>query len=221
MPYTSVTPHQIAGDDTLADWRVLVRRIHADFVAPSFNAGGALVLAIAAAADAADHHPDVDLRYPGRVHVMLTTHAVGGLSDADVDLARTISALAREHGATAEPTSVQISEIAIDTTDAARIRPFWAAVLGYRERETEVVDPDGIGPTIWFQHTHEARAERSRFHWDVVVPHEVAEARVAAAIEAGGRLVTDEFARAWWVLADADGNEACVCTWQDRATTTS
>ena len=33
---------------------------------------------------------------------------------------------------------------------------------------------------------------------------------------AGGELVTDEFAPAWWVLSDADGNLACVCTWQAR-----
>jgi 4a-hydroxytetrahydrobiopterin dehydratase len=49
------------------------------------------------------------------------------------------------------------------------------------------------------------------------VPHELAEERVAAAIAAGGRLVTVEYARSWWVLADAEGNEACVCTWQDRS----
>ncbi len=58
--------------------------------------------------------------------------------------------------------------------------------------------------------------ERSRFHIDVDVPHDQAAARIEAAIAAGGRLVTDEFAPAWWVLADADGNEACVCTWQGR-----
>ena len=61
-----------------------------------------------------------------------------------------------------------------------------------------------------------ARNERSRFHIDVSVAHDVAETRVAAALAAGGTLVTEEFARSWWVLADADGNEACVCTWQDR-----
>jgi len=29
-------------------------------------------------------------------------------------------------------------------------------------------------------------------------------------------MISDQYARSWWVLADADGNEACVCTWQDR-----
>ena len=60
------------------------------------------------------------------------------------------------------------------------------------------------------------RPQRNRIHIDVTVPHEVAESRIAAAIAAGGRLVTDEYAPAFWVLADPEGNEACVCTWQDR-----
>ena len=38
-----------------------------------------------------------------------------------------------------------------------------------------------------------------------------------AVVAAGGRLVTDEYAPSWWVLADADGNLACVCTWQPHA----
>jgi len=48
------------------------------------------------------------------------------------------------------------------------------------------------------------------------VPHAQAEARIAAAIAAGGHLVTDEFAPSWTVLADAEGNEACVCTWMSK-----
>ncbi|MFM8267850.1 MAG: VOC family protein, partial [Ilumatobacteraceae bacterium] len=79
-----------------------------------------------------------------------------------------------------------------------------------------LVDPRGRGPSFWFQDMDEARRERSRFHIDVIVAHDEAEARIAATLEAGGRLVSDAYARSWWVLADADGNEACVCTWQDR-----
>jgi 4a-hydroxytetrahydrobiopterin dehydratase len=46
----------------------------------------------------------------------------------------------------------------------------------------------------------------------VWVPHDQAEARIAAAIAAGGHLVTDKHAPSFWVLADAEGNEACVAT---------
>ena len=48
------------------------------------------------------------------------------------------------------------------------------------------------------------------------MPHDVAEERIAAAIAAGGTLVSAARARAFWILADPEGNEACVCTWQDR-----
>ena len=48
------------------------------------------------------------------------------------------------------------------------------------------------------------------------MPHDQAEARVAAAIAAGGRLVTDEHVPMWWVLADPEGNEVDVATWMSR-----
>jgi 4a-hydroxytetrahydrobiopterin dehydratase len=44
-------------------------------------------------------------------------------------------------------------------------------------------------------------------------PHDQAEARVAAALAAGGRLVSDRFAPRWWTLADPEGNEVDVATW--------
>ena len=59
-------------------------------------------------------------------------------------------------------------------------------------------------------------SQRNRVHFDITVAHDEAEARVRAALDAGGRLVDDPFARSFWVLADAEGNEVCVCTWADR-----
>ncbi len=60
----------------------------------------------------------------------------------------------------------------------------------------------------------EPRPQRNRIHVDVWVPHDLAEARVTAALVAKGRLVTDKYAPSWWTLADAEGNEADVYTWQ-------
>jgi Glyoxalase-like domain len=60
------------------------------------------------------------------------------------------------------------------------------------------------------------RVPSATMHIDVWVPHDQAEARVAAAIAAGGRLVTDEHAPMWWVLADPEGNEVDVATWMSR-----
>jgi 4a-hydroxytetrahydrobiopterin dehydratase len=217
MPqYTTVTPAELAALEGLDDWRVVLGAIRAGFRAGSYLTAAALVAAIGEAAEAAEHHPDVDLRYPGEVQVVLRTHATGGLTTRDVDLARVISNLARQAGATPEPTVAQAVEIAIDTMDADRIRPFWAAVLGYRPQGGDLLDPRRIGPPLWFQAMDTPRTGRNRFHLDVSVPHDVAEARVTAALAAGGTLLSDDHARAWWVLADADGNEACISTWQDR-----
>jgi 4a-hydroxytetrahydrobiopterin dehydratase len=223
-----VTASDFAARDDVSDWRYLLQRIEATFRAGSFDGAARLMVEIATAAEAADHHPDLDLRYPGRVHVVLTTHDAGSsVTDLDVALAVEISRLAGAAGATSEPLRSQVVEVAIDAMDIAAVLPFWRAVLAYVDddaalpRDPEVIsalrDPIGIGPPFWFQQMDEPRRERSRFHIDITVPHEVADERVAAAIAAGGTLVTDDFARSWWVLADPEGNEACVCTWQDRA----
>jgi 4a-hydroxytetrahydrobiopterin dehydratase len=216
MAYRRLTAAEFSSSEGLDDWRVVLQGAHAEFAAGSFPAAASLVGAIAEAAEAAEHHPDLDVRYPDRVRVVLTTHATGGLTDADAALARRISDLAARAGATPVPTVAQAVEIAIDTMDADRIRPFWAAVLGYEDRNGSLVDPARLGPPMWFQQMDAPRTDRDRFHIDVSVPADVAEQRVAAALAAGGVLVTAEHARSWWVLADADGNEACVCTWQDR-----
>ena len=218
MDHTRVTAEQVAVLEGLGDWRVILGALHATFRAGgSFSAAAELAGTIARLSDAADHHPDLDLRYPDVVHVALTTHDAGGLTERDVDLARAITAAAGAAGSTCEPTRAQVTEIAIDTMDADRIRPFWAAVLGYVEDgRGSLTDPRRLGPLLWFQQMEESRTHRDRFHLDVAVAHDAAEERVAAALAAGGTLVTDRYARAWWVLADVDGNEACVCTWQDR-----
>ena len=216
MEYTTVTPTEFDALVGLDGWRYVLGAIRATFRLGSFSAAASFVSAVAETADEAEHHPDLDVRYPDRVRVAVTTHAVAGLTTLDVDLARKISTIAAQCGATSEATAAQQVEIAIDTMDADRIRPFWAVVLGYRDDDGVLTDPLRIGPPVWFQQMDERRAQRDRFHIDVTVAHDVAETRIAAALAAGGTLVSDEFARSWWILADADGNEACVCTWHDR-----
>lgn len=222
MP-TIVTPAELDARQELGEWRYLLGRLETTYRCGSFGAAGSLVEDIAAAADAAGHHPDLDLRYPGVVHIALTTHAANATTtELDVALAVTISALAAAAGATCEPTAAQGYELAIDAVDADAVRPFWEAVLAYRPVQHRpggpiaLVDPARIGPAVWFQDMDEPRPQRNRIHVDITVPHDVAAERVAAAVAAGGRVVSDDRARAWWVLADVEGNEACVCTWQDR-----
>jgi 4a-hydroxytetrahydrobiopterin dehydratase len=80
----------------------------------------------------------------------------------------------------------------------------------------DLIDPRGRGPALWFQPMDAPRPQRNRIHIDVFVPHEVAEARIAAALAAGGRLVSDEHAPMWWTLADPEGNEVDVATLAGR-----
>jgi 4a-hydroxytetrahydrobiopterin dehydratase len=202
----------------LADWRIMFHRLHARFETGDFATGVRLVEAIGAAADAADHHPDVDLTY-ATVDVRLTSHDVGGVTLRDVRLARAISTAAERLGAAPRPEQVSVLELGLDTPDFAEVRPFWAALLGYRQsrhHDDQLDDPDGTMPSIWAQSTEPHDPPHQRWHLDLRVPPEVAEARIRAALEAGGTLVSDERAPAFWVLADAQGNQACVTTWRGR-----
>ncbi len=201
----------------LADWRQLLEALHTRFRTGDFVTGLSLANAIGAAAEAANHHPDLDLRYP-HLDVRLTSHDAHGLTARDVALAREISRLAAEAGVVADPAAVAVVEIGLDTADDGPLVAFWRALYGLDPVATggEVRDPSGQLPTLWFQGTEPHETPRQRFHLDVIVPHDVAEQRVAAALAAGGTLVTDAHAPAFWVLADADGNQACVCTWQGR-----
>ena len=205
-------------DAGLDDWRLLLQSLHTRYATGGFEKGLALVNAIGAAAEEMNHHPDLDLRW-GHLNIKLYSHDVGGVTDRDIRLARRISELAAEAGAQAKPGDVQDLELALDTADVEKIKPFWQAVLGLQghpDRPDEVLDPDGALPTTWFQKTEPHETPRQRWHLDIHVPHDVAQARIKAALEAGGTLVSDSEAPSFTVLADAEGNKVCVCTWQAR-----
>lgn len=198
------------------DWRTIVGGgwACAYFRTGSFAAGVELVRAIGEVAAAANHHPDVDLR-PEGVSVKLFTSDFGGLSEQDVAVAQRISAAAAELGVPADPSGVQHVQVAIDALVGADVQPFWAAVLGYQVfGEEDVLDPLRRGPTFWFQRMDAPRPQRNRFHIDVYLPHDQIEARIAAALAAGGRIVNDANAPGWWTLADAEGNEVDLAVWE-------
>ena len=216
-----ITPRQFHEADGVQDWRVLGEGACAWFRTGSFAAGARLVRAIGELAGLDDHHPDVDLRHGGvTVRLLTITDDYYGLSERDVELARQISALARELGLPADPSAVQTVQVTIDALVSREVMPFWRAVLGYQYRgdspDEDLIDPRGRGASLWFQRMDAPRPQRNRIHIDVWVPHDQAEARIAAAIAAGGRLVADEHAPSWWVLADTEGNEVCVATWMSR-----
>ena len=77
------------------------------------------------------------------------------------------------------------------------------------------IDPLGHGSTVWMQDLDPAKPLRHAMHVDVSVAREKAEARVAAALAAGGRIVDDSEAPSSWILADRAGNKVCVASWPD------
>ena len=209
-----------AVQDGLGDWRPLFGVLAARFETGDFTTGARLVAEVAGLADAMDHHPDVDLRY-GAVEVRTWSHDVGGITRRDLRLAAAVSQVAAELEVGAVPGRLQSVEWALDTWDLAEVKPFWAAVLGLEEHDDEAVAPGGRWPSVWFQPTEQhvaaqLGAPRQRWHADVRVPPEAVEERMAAVLAAGGRLVSDDQAPAYWVLEDAQGNRACLTTWLGR-----
>jgi 4a-hydroxytetrahydrobiopterin dehydratase len=210
-------------------WRYLLGTLAAAVPVRSLAQASELAAAaVAACAADADGHLRVDLR-PDRVELSVQTAALGAVTGRDTRLAHGIASAVAALGLhPAGPTSadtprpVQQLEMAIDAVDIAAIRPFWKAVLAYADEPggggpaDAIVDPAGQLPAVWFQQMDAPRPQRNRVHFDITVADDEAEPRVRAALAAGGQLVNDSFARSFWVLADAEGNEVCVCTWADR-----
>jgi 4a-hydroxytetrahydrobiopterin dehydratase len=194
-----------------AGWQVMLGAIEAVYASGDFARGLAFVDRVGAAAEAANHHPDISLTYPA-VHVRLSSHDVGGVTDRDIALASTINDIARELGIEATPDKLSRIEIGLDAHDRKGVGAFWAAVLGYDLSDVDVVDPQGRQVTLWLQETDAHDEPRQRFHVDITVPPDQAQARVDAALAAGGALVTREHEPAFTVLADPEGNKVCVCT---------
>lgn len=217
-----ISPSEFHAAEGVADWRVVGDGACAFFPVRSFGEAARLVEAIDRLEPVADHPPDVDVRGDG-VTVRLVTRSAEsyGMSRLDVEVARAISTAARGLGLAADPSQIQSFLVVPGAPDTAAVMPFWRAVLGYVPRpdspDEDLVDPHDRGPGFWFEQMDQPRADGGgAIHVAVWVPPEEAEARVRAALAAGGRLVRDDFAPAWWTLADAAGNEADVATIRGR-----
>lgn len=141
------------------------------------------------------------------------------LEPRHVELARTVSAVARAHGGVPDRAAVQEVQLAIAAKRDAIDVGFWRAVLGYVPMaDDNAVDPLGHGSTVWMQEIYEQKSLRHAMHVDVSVAREHVEARLKAALAAGGRVVDDTHAPSHWTLADRAGNRVCICAWPDGAT---
>lgn len=216
----------------LADWRKLGQGIHALFVVTDLAAGIRFVTAVGESADDVGDHLSVRMGL-GYVDLKLISqdavyrddagaeHRVAWVTARDIELARTVSTIAAEQAVTADPRSVVGIELALDTADAATVAPVWSILLtGATEAQGngsvggDVRDQLGRVPILWFQDTEPHPTPRQRFHIDLQLPYDVAADRIAAAVAAGATIVDDSRAPRTTVLADSDGNRACVGVFQ-------
>ncbi|MDP9330125.1 MAG: VOC family protein [Actinomycetota bacterium] len=136
-------------------------------------------------------------------------------------------------------------QVVFDCADPSALAPFWAAALGYIEqpppdgfdswedwaRETgipeenwndagAVVDPDGVGPRIYFQRVPEGKVLKNRVHLDVNVGKGLEgderrakveqEAKRLEGLDASTFRRFDERGEFWIVMQDPEGNEFCL-----------
>jgi 4a-hydroxytetrahydrobiopterin dehydratase len=217
-----ITPSQFHQAEGVEDWRVTSEGATAFFRTRSFAESARFIQAISELQGVEQHRPGIDVRHDGvTVHMITHTDDYFGPSRQDVELARQISAAARQLGLAADPSAVQSLLIIPGAPNIAQVISFWRAVLGYVPRpdspDEDLVDPHDRGPAFWFEQMDAPRADGGgAIHVAIWVPYEQAQARIAAALAAGGRMVRDEFAPSWWTLADPAGNEADIATTQAR-----
>jgi 4a-hydroxytetrahydrobiopterin dehydratase len=214
VPEKRTTARAFHAASGVEDWRVLFWGAFAYYRTKSFAEGARFVAAIADVAKAADHFPDVDLR-PEGVTIRTSSSVEGMLSDRDIELARGISEVARSIGLTPDPSQVQVVGIAVAQDTKADTRPFWAAALGYEIGTEDALDRHRRWPHVSFQGLKPPKPGRGRTHIDVSVPADQAEARVAAALAAGGRIADDRNVPYWWTLASPENHKVDIAAWPD------
>lgn len=196
----------------LADWRLVFSGV-ACYRVDSPARAADLTSAVAALADEAGLPLGIDLR-PGVV-VLDTGKDRWEADPGYAHLAERAQAVARRLGLVADPSLARFVQVGIDAVDIAAVREFWRAALGYqedpREGVTDIVDPLRLNTVLFFQDLEagdtERRAQRNRIHVDLFVADDQAQARVDAALAAGGTLVRESSRPQTWTLADPEGNE--------------
>ena len=196
------------------DWRVLAYAACTHFRTASLAEAVTLAAAIGKVAETSNQTPDIDVRSDG-VTVRLKVNENGWLLEADLALAKEISATAHDLGLSVDLSGLQSYQIAIDAMVIPDVIPFWEAVLGYARFGDALIDPHFEGPTFWFQQMDAPRPQRNCIHIDLYLPQDQARARVDAALAAGGHIANDAHAPDWWTLADPEGNEVDVAPWPD------
>jgi 4a-hydroxytetrahydrobiopterin dehydratase len=200
--------------DGVGDWRVTGSGPQAVYRASSLAEAGRLLPPIIAASERVGVAPDVDVRATGVV--VRIPFAGDGIPAAARELAASISRAAADLGLAADPSLVQSVGIYVAQHSQVDARPFFLAALGYEALgDTDALDPLRTGPQLAFNPITGDVPARGRTHFDVFVPADQAQARVDAALAAGGRLVDDSHAPAWWSLASPDNHGVDIASWTD------
>lgn len=146
------------------------------------------------------------------------TREVWNIEQEHIDLARSISRVAESHGAVSDPMQVQEIQLAISSKSDSTNLEFWRAVLGYEPMlDDNAIDPLGNSSTVWMQELEDGKSISHAMHIDVSVARKHVQARLDAAVKAGGLVVDDSNAPAWWTLSDKAGNKVCIVAWPDGA----
>jgi 4a-hydroxytetrahydrobiopterin dehydratase len=202
--------------DGLEDWVVLHGGPSAVFLTSSLADAAELGRAVARLHGLEDSHTQLSI-VSKRLTVRLTRE-IWKIEPDHITLAREISKIAKSLGAVSDPNQVQEVQFAIAAKADAIDLGFWRAVLGYDPMlEDNAIDPLGVSSTVWMQDIEEGKALRHAMHIDVSLSKESAQARVDAAVKAGGVVVDGSHAPSWWILADRSGNKVCVVAWPDGA----
>jgi 4a-hydroxytetrahydrobiopterin dehydratase len=209
-----LTAKQFHEAEGVSDWRVLFGGAMSYWRTDSYAQGVAFTAAVAATVGDLARQPDLDIR-PGGVFVR-TSRADGRLDEVDVEIAQRVTAAAATLALEADPTQLQVINIAVAQGAGVDVRPFWNAALGYDDLgDEDSIDPLRRNPSLWFHELRSGAPGRGRTHIDISLPAEEAEARVAAAVAAGGRIVDDSHAPQWWTLASPENHGVDVAGWTD------
>ncbi|KQZ85338.1 hypothetical protein ASD56_03040 [Microbacterium sp. Root166] len=199
----------------VADWRVTGTGPQAVFTATSVAHAASLVAPVVAAAGRCGILPDIDVR-PEAVVVRIPYRDPEGIPAAAAEFAAAVSEAVAELRLTPDPSLAQSVGIYVAQHSEADVRPFFTAALGYEDfGDTDAVDPLRCGPQLAFNPISGDTPSRGRTHFDIFVPADQARARVDAALAAGGRLVDDSYAPAWWSLASPDNHGVDIASWTD------
>lgn len=199
----------------VSDWRVTGTGPQAVFTATSLSHAAGLIAPVVAAAERFGVLPDVDVR-PEGVVVRIPYGRVWGIPATAAEFAATVSRAAAELALTPDPSRAQSIGVYVAQNSEVDARPFFIAALGYENvGDTDAIDPLRCGPQLAFNPITGDAPARGRTHFDVFVPADQAQARVDAALAAGGRLADDSHAPSWWSLASPDNHGVDIASWTD------